>query len=211
MRIIVFASYLILLTVGQTVPVWVHGAAAQEAAEPDAPAAELEVDPDVATPLQEEDLDTLFARLAASEDEKAARSAEAEILRRFYSSGSDTTDLLMSWAGRAIKDENYPVALDILDQVVTLQMDFVEGWNKRATVHYLMGEYGKAISDIEKTLALEPRHFGALSGLGLILREMGETRRALEVFEETLKVHPFMKNAEEMLKTLKSESGDRDA
>jgi len=161
--------------------------------------------------LSEEDLDGLFVRLAQSEDEKQAKAAEDEILRRFHTSKSDTTNLLMSWAARAMKDEKYAVALDILDRVVILQSDFAEGWNKRATVHYLMGDYGKAIADIEKTLALEPRHFGALSGFGLILRDMGDTRHALQAFEEALRVHPFLKNAEEMLEKLKAESGDRDA
>ncbi len=161
--------------------------------------------------LSEEDLDGLFERLAQSTDEKQAKSAEDEILRRFHTSKSDTTNLLMSWAARAMKDEKYAVALDILDRVVILQSDFAEGWNKRATVHYLRGDYGKAIADIEKTLALEPRHFGALSGFGLILRDMGDSRRALQAFEEALKIHPFLKNAEEMVEKLKAESGDRDA
>lgn len=161
--------------------------------------------------LSDEDLDSLFERLAHSEDEKQAKSLEDEILRRFHTSKSDTTNLLMSWAARAMKDEKYAVALDILDRVVILQSDFAEGWNKRATVHYLRGDYGKAIADIEKTLALEPRHFGALSGFGLILRDMGDTRRALEAFEEALKINPFLKNAEDMVEKLKAESGDRDA
>ena len=201
MRIFLVALSVIVCTAGQALPALAQSSGA---AEPMARA-------DATTPLSEENLDGLFVRLAHSEDESAAKAAESEILRRFHSSGSDTTDLLMSWANRAINEEKYPIALDILDQIVILQTDFVEGWNKRATVHYLMGDYGKAIADIEKTLALEPRHFGALSGLGLILRDMGDTRRALQAFEEALKVHPFLKNAEDMLKTLKSESGDRDA
>ena len=172
---------------------------------------EQEVQAEAPLSLSEEDLDGLFVRLAHSEDEKQAKAAEDEILRRFHTSKSDTTNLLMSWAARAIKDEKYAVALDILDRVVVLQSDFAEGWNKRATVHYLMGDYGKAIADIEKTLALEPRHFGALSGFGLILRDMGDTRHALQAFEEALRIHPFLKNAEEMLEKLKAESGDRDA
>jgi tetratricopeptide (TPR) repeat protein len=201
MRIFLIAFNLILFAAGLAMP-----ALAQEAG-----AADSEAHAEAVTPLSEENLDGLFTRLSRSEDENEAKSTEAEILRRFYSSGSDTTDLLMSWANRAIKDEDYPVALDILDRIVILQTDFVEGWNKRATVHYLRGDYGKAIADIEKTLALEPRHFGALSGLGLILRDMGETRQALHAFQEALKVHPHLKNAQDMLKTLRSESGDRDA
>lgn len=184
----------------------VFPAVAQESALP-----EPEVQAEATLSLSEEDLDGLFERLAQSEDEKHAKAAEDEILRRFHTSKSDTTNLLMSWATRAMKDEKYAVALDILDRVVILQSDFAEGWNKRATVHYLMGDYGKAIADIEKTLALEPRHFGALSGFGLILRDMGDTRHALQAFEQALKIHPFLKNAEDMVEKLKAESGDRDA
>jgi tetratricopeptide (TPR) repeat protein len=201
MRIVLVVFNLILFAATAAWPAF-----AQEAG-----ALDSEDHAEAATPLSEEDLDGLFVRLAASADEDEAKAAENEILRRFHTSGSDTTDLLMSWASRAIKDEKYSVALDILDRIVILQSDFVEGWNKRATVHYMMGEYGKAIADIEKTLALEPRHFGALSGLGLILRDMGDSRHALQAFEEALKVHPFLKNAEDMLEKLKTETGDRDA
>lgn len=169
-----------------------------------------EVHADAVTPLSEESLDGLFARLAASKDEPEARAAEYEILKRFHASGSDTTDLLMSWVSRAMNEENYPLALDLLDQIVVLQPDFAEGWNKRATVHYLRGDHGKSISDIEKTLALEPRHFGALSGLGIILREIGEANRALLAFEEALKLHPYLGNAKDMVKRIRDESGDRD-
>jgi len=166
---------------------------------------------EAATPLTEETLDGLFTRLAGSEDEKEAKAVEFEILKRFHSSGSDTTDLLMSWVSKAMDEEKFPVALDILDQITILEPEFAEGWNKRATVHYMMGEYGRSIADIEKALALEPRHFGALSGLGLILRDIGETSRALEAFEEALKVHPYLGNAKDMVKTLKAEASDRDA
>ena len=166
--------------------------------------------PEAATPLTDETLDGLFTRLAGSESEEEAKAVEFEIIKRFHLSGSDTTDLLMSWVSKAMEDEKLPLALDVLDRVVVLQPDYAEGWNKRATVNYMIGEFGRSIADIEKTLALEPRHFGALSGLGLILKELGEDERALEAFEEALEIHPYLDNAKTMVKRLKDEMKNRE-
>lgn len=155
--------------------------------------------------LSEEDLDGLFVRLAQSEDEKQAKAAEDEILRRFHTSNSDTTNLLMSWAARAMKDEKYAVALDILDRVVILQSDFAEGWNKRATVRYLKGDYEGSIEDIKRTLSLEGRHFGALSGLGLIYDSLNEKKAAIEAFRAALEINPHMESISDRLKELVEE------
>ncbi len=147
-------------------------------------------------------LDKLFDELAVSPDEAHAARFEAEILKRLHASGSATTDLLLGWAIEAMDKKRYADALDILDQVTLLDPDFAEGWNKRATVHFLMKDYGKSIADIQHTLALEPRHFGALSGLGMILRDIGEDRMAAEAFRKALAVHPQLKNAREALESL---------
>ena len=165
---------------------------------------------EAATPLTDETLDGLFVRLAASEDEEEAKAVEFEIIKRFHQSGSDTTDLLMSWVSKAMDEEKLPLALDVLDRVVVIQPEYAEGWNKRATVNFMIGEFGRSIADIEKTLALEPRHFGALSGLGLILKELGEDERALEAFEEALRIHPYLDNAKTMVKRLKDEMKNRE-
>ena len=165
---------------------------------------------EAATPLTEETLDGLFVRLAASEDEEEAKAVEFEIIKRFHQSGSDTTDLLMSWVSKAMDEEKLPLALDVLDRVVVIQPDYAEGWNKRATVNFMIGEFGRSIADIEKALALEPRHFGALSGLGLILKELGEDERALEAFEQALRIHPYLDNAKTMVKRLKDEMKNRE-
>ena len=149
-------------------------------------------------------LDQLFQELAVSANREQSARFEAEILKRLHRSGSATTDLLMSWAMEAMKKERYTDALDILDQVILLDPDFVEGWNKRATVYFLVKDFGKSIADIHHTLALEPRHFGALSGLGMIFRELGEDQLALEAFREALAVHPQLKNAREALEALQA-------
>ena len=151
-------------------------------------------------------LDRLFDELAVSPDATHSTRFEAEILKRLHSSGSATTDLLLSWAIEAMNKERYTDALDILDQVILLDPDFVEGWNKRATVHFLMKNYGKSIADIQHTLALEPRHFGALSGFGMILRDIGEDNLAADAFRKALAVHPQLKNAREALESLEAKT-----
>lgn len=154
-------------------------------------------------------LDELFDKLPEHSGSRPGRLIETEILRRFEQSGSDTTDLLMSWATQAINEKSYPLALDVLDQVVLLQPGYAEGWNKRATVHYLLDDYGSSLSDIRQTLALEPRHFGALSGLGIILDAMDREEDAMRAYKRALEINPQLENVRESLERLEKEtSGD---
>lgn len=150
-------------------------------------------------------LDDLFAKLPDNSGKRAGRLIEREILRRFEKSGSDTADLLMSWAAKAIQDKTYPLALDILDQVVLLRPGFAEAWNRRATVHFLMDDYGSSISDIRQTLAIEPRHFGALSGLGIILQAMDRKQAAIRAYKRALEVNPQLDKVRESLEKLEKE------
>ena len=159
-----------------------------------------------AKPPTERSLDELFAGLAEARTPEAARPLEREILRRFHASGSDTVDLLLLWSAQAIEANAHVDALDILDRIIAMKPDFAEAWNKRATVHFLRKQYGRSLSDIERTLALEPRHFGALTGLGFILRELGERDRAITIFRRALAVHPQMKNVREALEALEKEA-----
>ncbi|MHA1190537.1 MAG: tetratricopeptide repeat protein, partial [Alphaproteobacteria bacterium] len=151
-------------------------------------------------------IDDLLDRLAAS-NEQEGRSLQAQILKAFHHSESDTIDLLMSWAVEAMQAEDFPRALDLLGQVVLLAPDFAEGWNKRATVHFLARNYGKSIADIQKALALQPRHFGALSGLGLILRDIGKDDEAIKALNAALAINPHMSGAREALEKLEKETG----
>ena len=100
------------------------------------------------------------------------------------------------------------VALDLLDQVIALRPDYAEGFNQRATLHFMMENYGKSIVDIERTLALEPRHYGALAGLATILEHLGEKDRALETWYRVLSVYPAMKSAQDSVVRLEEELAD---
>jgi len=150
-------------------------------------------------------LDELLAALPEQAESRAGKAIEAEILERFNESGSPTVDLLMSWANQAIAEKQYPLALDILDQVVILKPDFAEAWNKRATVHFLADDYAAALADIRRTLALQPRHFGALSGLGLILDDTGHEEKAMEAFRMSLEINPLLDKVRESLERLEKE------
>ena len=138
--------------------------------------------------------------------EQAAARVSARIVREWLRSGSATVDLLMQWSQKAIDDNKNGVALDLLDQVVTLAPEFAEGWNRRATVHFSMNDYGKTMSDLERVLELEPRHFGALAGLAAILSETQRTDAAIRAYERLLDVYPMMRDAQSELGRLADEA-----
>ncbi len=180
-------------------PVWAAGEAPAVAAAPAKPV--------VPVPSRAERLDTLFAKLKSAKNDATAKRAEDAIIAIWLQSGSDTVDLLMSWSVQAIADKDYPHALDILDRVVTLKPDYAEGWNKRATVYFLTDKYSQSISDIEHVLVLEPRHFGALVGLGSIFRTLGDDQRAIAAFKQALALDPYLTNARKVLDKLEKQTG----
>ncbi|MEP0321038.1 hypothetical protein [Bauldia litoralis] len=151
-----------------------------------------------------ERIDKLFETLTTSKDERAAKEAERSILRLWLESDSDTVDLLMNWALGATQEQRYPRALDFLDRVIVMKPDYAEGWNKRATVHFLMEDYSRSLADIGQVLALEPRHFGALSGFGMIMRALGEDEQAMIAYREALAVDPYLDNVQEALDELEA-------
>jgi tetratricopeptide (TPR) repeat protein len=150
-------------------------------------------------------LDDLFASLKRESNEvKAARIASL-IQMQWQNSGSATVDLMMGWAGKAMEDKKYSVALDFLDQVVVMKPDYAEGWNRRATLHFMMNDYGRSMADIQKTLTLEPRHFGAMAGMAAILKDTGRKEAALQAFERVLVVYPMMREAQKQAGELADE------
>jgi hypothetical protein len=157
-------------------PVPEPGADEQAAREPDA-----KVEPT---------LDALFTELADARDDRTAGQVALRIQRRLAASGSATVDVLMGQAQTAIGADNMPLALDLLDAVTRLQPAYAEGWSRRAAVHYQRDDYGKAIADLEHALALEPRDWRTLVGLGVVLRALDREEAALKAYEAALAVHP---------------------
>jgi tetratricopeptide (TPR) repeat protein len=147
-------------------------------------------------------LDTLFAGLKIAPDEASAKAIEDRIWALWLVSGSDTCTLLMARVKDATDDKNFDLAIKLLDAVIELKPDYVEAWNRRATVYYLKQDYGHSLADLRVVLAKEPRHFGALSGLGLILQDIGDDKHALEAYRKALEIDPHLDNIPDVVKTL---------
>ncbi len=156
-----------------------------------------------------EKLDALFAQLAELGREDWRR-VESEILRIWAQSGSESMDLLLKRGQEAMEAEDYPTAIEHLSALTELAPGFAEGWNARATAFFLMDEYALSVADIERTLALEPRHFGALSGLGQILEALGEDALALEALRAAYAITPNRPGLDEAVQRLERLTGAAD-
>ena len=155
-------------------------------------------------------LDFLFGALKAAPDEASAKHVEARIWALWMHTPSDTAALLMMRAKAAMDAQQMDVALKLLDAVIKLRPDYVEGWNRRATLYYLRNDYAHSLQDIEQVLVREPRHFGALAGLGMIMQDLGDEKRALEAFRKALAVNPHLEKVPELVKTLSEKVEGRD-
>lgn len=155
--------------------------------------------------MRAEQLDKLFARLIKSEDGPEAKRAEQSIWNLWMTSDSPTADALLAQAMRASAAKETGTALAILDNVIEVHPDYAEAWNKRATVYFLIGRYNDSLQDIEKVLELEPRHFGALSGLGMIKRQQGDLAAARAAFSEALSYNPHLDGAKRALEEIAAE------
>jgi tetratricopeptide (TPR) repeat protein len=155
-------------------------------------------------------LDFLFGALKAAPDEASAKHVEARIWALWTQTNSDTAALLMMRAKTAMDAKQPDLALKLLDSVVKLRPDYVEGWNRRATVYYLQNDYTRSMQDIEQVLVREPRHFGALAGLGMIMQELGDDKRALDAFRKALAINPHLEKLPELVKTLTEKVEGRD-
>lgn len=137
-------------------------------------------------------LEGLFEALQTAGDPLQARIVEQQIWTLWSFSPDDTVNLLMLRGVDALNQQDMKTALAVFTEMVGIAPDFAEGWNKRATVLYLVGAYEAAIADIDRTLELEPRHFGALSGLGLCNVELARDEAALDAFERALALNPHL-------------------
>jgi len=155
-------------------------------------------------------LDFLFGALKAAPDEASAKHVEARIWAVWLQTPSDTAALLMMRAKAAMDAQQVDVALKLLDAVVKLRPDYIEGWNRRATIYYLKNDYTHSLEDIQQVLIREPRHFGALAGLGMIMQEIGDEKRALDAFRKALAVNPHLEKVPDLVKSLTEKVEGRD-
>ena len=145
-------------------------------------------------------LETLFEILKSAEHSDQASKVEDTIWEIWAKTHDPKLDQLMASSSVAMERGDYKGALLDIDRILKVKPDFAEGWNKRATVHFLMGDYVQAIADIDRTLELEPRHFGALSGLGMSNMKLGRDAAAADAFRRLLTIDPLYPNAERNLK-----------
>ena len=150
-------------------------------------------------------LDDLYVRLAAAKDESEAKGVASLIVAVWNQSGSDTANLLMARAEQAALTRDYPLALSVLDKVVSLRPGWAEAWNKRATVRYLAGDLNGSMADVDHVLKIEPNHFAALNGLAMILQRTGFSKRALQVYRRELAIYPHQPEIEQIVEKLTSE------
>jgi tetratricopeptide (TPR) repeat protein len=155
-------------------------------------------------------LDFLFGALRVAPDEASAKHVEARIWAQWLHTPSDTAALLMMRAKVAMDAQQTDVALKLLDAVVKLRPDYVEGWNRRATLYYLKNDYVHSLEDIQQVLIREPRHFGALAGLGMIMQDLGDEKRALDAFRKALAINPHLEKVPDLVKTLSEKVEGRD-
>jgi len=149
------------------------------------------------TTLEQRDklLAELYGRLSAAPDAESAAPIALAIEQLWNYSGSATADLLVQRAMILAQTNRQDLAMKLLTTVVELQPDYAEAWNRRAFLYYLMNDTQRALGDIRRVLALEPKHYKALEGLANILQSNGDKKNALQAYDTLLKVHPNMPGA----------------
>jgi tetratricopeptide (TPR) repeat protein len=147
-------------------------------------------------------LDRLFDALKVAPDDESAKYVENRIWAMWIATDSDTTTLLMSRVKAAVDAKDLDLGIKLLSAVIDIRPDYIEAWNRRATIYYMKKDFDDSLSDIHEVLKREPRHFGALSGLGMIMQEIGDDKHALEAFRRALAVHPHLEHIPDLVKQL---------
>ncbi len=151
------------------------------------------------------ELDRLFDDLAVAEAPPEAARLEGRIWHRWLMAPDEVSQQLLAEVEMSMRGGELDTALDQADALVEAAPDFAEGWNKRATVRFLVGDNDGSVADIRRTLSLEPRHFGAISGLALIFLRQGDKSAALAAFEQVLEISPASQQARSSAERLRRE------
>ena len=154
---------------------------------------------------QEDPIDDLFAALRTAEGE-AASAIEIKIIEEWSKSGSPAMDLLLERGRDAMEQEDWELAIEHLSALIDHAPEFAEGWSTRATAYYHDGRLGQSLQDIQRTLALNPRHFGALSGLGIIMEQLGHEEIALEAWRAVEELSPNRPDLEQTIDRLERQT-----
>ena len=154
-------------------------------------------------------LNNLFQKLSETQNQEEITDLIGDIWNIWYEVDDPKVIEYFEKGIQAMRIRNYPLAVRFFNNLIDEDPDFAEAWNKRATVYFMMGDFDKSMQDIIKTLELEPRHFGALDGMGLIFIHQGLFQEAIDVYDKMLEIFPFsLKTMEkkESIKTFISQS-----
>lgn len=154
------------------------------------------------------ELESLFEALQETSDPAVGATISREIWRYWYQSDNDEIDELMQKGESSMAETRLDDAVEYFTEIIRINPEFAEGWNRRATAYYLMGQYVLSTADVQETLKLEPRHYGALSGQGLIYMRLDENRKAIEYMERALEMNPHMLGVRQTIDNLKKSLED---
>lgn len=150
----------------------------------------------------DERLNDLFLELKEAENAIQALPIEQQIWRIWYEHENPEYERMLLRGEEQMNSNRAQAALETFSRLIELAPDWAEAWNRRATLHYLLGNYAESEADIVETLKLEPYHFGALSGRGLVYMEQREFFQARNAFNAALEVYPAMVGPKENLRAL---------
>jgi tetratricopeptide (TPR) repeat protein len=157
-----------------------------------------------------QNLDRLFAALRVAPTAESAKYIEGRIWATWAAAGGDTATLLMSRVRTATEGKDFDLAIKLLTAIIDIKPDYIEAWNRRATLYFHQRDYTAAMADLRAVLTREPRHFGAWAGLGMILNDVGDERRALIAFRRAVELYPRMERIPDLIKRLTETVDGRD-
>ena len=163
---------------------------------------EAQAEADKPKQLSDETIETLFERLAEA-DKREADRIENEITERWSRSGSDSADLLLKRGRKALEKRDFKKAIAHFSRLIAFRPDFAEGWNARATAHFANRDLGRSLSDLYEVIRLEPKHFGAMIGMALIMEGLDRDDDAHAAYKAAQDVHPNVDGAEAGLERLR--------
>ena len=149
-------------------------------------------------------LNNLFKKLNETENQEEISDLIKNIWDIWYEVDDPKVIEYFEKGIQAMRIRNYPLAVRFFNNLIEKDPNFAEAWNKRATVYFMMGDFDKSMQDIIKTLELEPRHFGALDGMGLIFIHQGQYQQAIDVYDKMLEIFPFSIKTMEKKESIKS-------
>ena len=155
-------------------------------------------------------LDGLFAALKAAPNAQIAKQIEKRIEVTLAVTDSDTLNLLMVRAQTTMQAKEFKTTMELLDSIIQINPRYTEAWARRATLHFAQKDIFRSLADLRVVLGQEPRHYQALAGLGVILQDIGEDKRALEAYRRALEINPHLENIPEIVRRLKLKVEGRD-